>query len=345
MSKLKIGIIGLGTIALKHTAACLKLADEVELYAVVDVSEERLNSFADQYGVKHRFTDYRDMLKLEELDAVIVCVWNCMHAEVTIDALNAGKHVLCEKPMATKVEDALRMREVAEQNGKKLMIGFVRRYGRDAKVLKDFVDNEYLGEVYYAKMKFLRRNGNPGGWFGNKALSGGGPLIDLGVHMIDMARFLMGNPKPVSAYGATFRKIGARGHLKSDIKYSSVSRSKNDICDVEDMATALIRFDNGAVISLESSFTLNLRDDEYKIELFGTKGGATCDPALTIYNETNGYLTNVSFDDSFVEELRDFAAIIREGRTSNVNDGIDVMRIVDAIYRSAEIGHEVLIDD
>ena len=245
------------------------------------------------------------------------------------------------------------MLDTAKECNRKLMVGFVRRFGNDTAVMQDFINGGALGEIYYAKATYLRRNGNPGGWFGDKSRSGGGPLIDLGVHVIDLTRYLMGDPKPISVYGATFRKLGNRKGLKEGVEYSSVSRSNNDICDVEDFATALIRYDNGAVLSVEASFCLNLKQDVGKVELFGTRGGLSLDPEVEIYTDNCGYLTNVtlnkptalSFEGLFEKEINYFADAILHDRdlSSIAEDGVTLMKILDAIYLSAETKQEVKI--
>ena len=282
-----------------------------------------------------------------------VCTWNSAHAECAIAALRAGKHVLCEKPMALNTAQAQEMEKAAKENGKLLMIGFVRRFGNDCAVLKDFIDGGSFGDIYYAKAQYLRRKGCPGGWFGDKSRSGGGPLIDLGVHVIDLCRYLMGGPQPVSVYGATFNKLGDRRHIKDARGYSSTVVSKDDIFDVEDMATALIRFDNGAVLSVEASFSLNIEKDVGNIELFGTRAGCKLDPELTIFTDMNQYLANVklaqstalSFDGLFDNEINHFVECIETGRPCRnpAQDGVTLMRILDGIYESARTGHEVLL--
>ena len=350
--KIKIGIIGVGNISASHIEAYLKNPN-VELYAFCDINRERLEYMGKKYGVARLYSDKSDMLKLPEIDAVSVCTWNSAHAECTIAALRAGKHVLCEKPMATNVEDAAAMKKAADESGKLLMIGFVRRFGNDCAILRDFIDAGYFGDFYYCKATYLRRNGNPGGWFGDKSRSGGGPLIDLGVHVIDLVRYCMGNPKPVSVYGAAFYKLGDRRNLKTKKGYVSVSHSENDICDVEDLASAMIRFDNGAVLSVEASFSLNIKGDQGKIELFGTRGGAKLDPELEMYTEVNGYMADVnlsaktalSFNGLFENEINHYIDCIL-GNTackSPAGDGVDIMRILCAVYESAKSGHEVVL--
>ncbi len=354
MDKIRIGVIGTGNIAREHLNA-YKKNPYVEIYALCDLNAELLAKRAQEFGVERTFTNCEDMLRLPEIDAVSVCTWNAAHAPCAIAALNAGKHVLCEKPMAMNSEEARAMKEAADRNGKLLMIGFVRRFGNDCEILQDLIDHGEFGEIYYAKATYLRRNGNPGGWFGEKARSGGGPLIDLGVHVIDLARYLLGKPKPVSVYGATFRKLGNRPHVKGGKAYISARANDTNVCDVEDLATALIRFDNGAVISVEASFSLNIKQDVGSIELFGTKAGAKIDPELEMYAETNGYMTNVTltnptalnFDGLFAREIDHFVDCVRLGLPcrSPAEDGVTLMNILDAIYESAKTGHEVIIKE
>ena len=352
MSKLKVGVIGVGGISEMHIGG-YKANPNVEIVAFCDINEARLKEKGEKHGVTHLYTDVNEMVKNEQLDAVSVCTWNCAHAKCTIAALNAGINVLCEKPMAMNAKEAEDMMAAAEKNGKLLMVGFVRRYGNDMDVLQDFVRSGYFGELYYAKANYIRRHGNPGGWFGDKSRSGGGPLIDLGVHVIDFVRYALGNPKPVSVYGVTFRKLGNRPNTKKESGYASADQSSEDICDVEDMATALIRFDNGAVLNVETSFTLNVESDRGIIELYGEKAGAKIDPELKLFSETNGYMTDVtlryptalSFDGLFQKEIDHYVDCLLgkcECR-SPAEDGYELMRILDAAYESARTGHEVAL--
>lgn len=354
MEKIKIGIIGVGNIAVSHIEAYLQNPN-VELYAFCDINEDRLKVMGDKYKVARLFTDKDEMLKLSEIDAVSVCTWNSEHAPCTIAALNAGKHVLCEKPMAISAAEGEAMKAAAEENGKLLMVGFVRRYGNDCKIVQDFISRDYMGEIYYAKATYLRRNGNPGGWFGDKSRSGGGPLIDLGVHVIDLVRYISGNPKPVSVYGATFQKLYDRKGAIGAPKYLSASATDNDICDVEDLASALIRFDNGEVLSVEASFSLNIKEDVGTVELFGTKAGAKLNPELEFFTQDGAYLTNVSFaadtalsfSGLFESEINHFVDCLMGNAKckSPAEDGIEMMKILDAIYESASTGHEVLLNN
>ena len=329
MEKIKIGIIGVGSIAESHIAGYLKLED-CELYAFCDINEARLKAKGEKHGVTRLFTDKDEMLAAcPELDAVSVCTWNCAHAECSIAALKAGKNVLCEKPMAMNAKEAEEMKKAADESGKLLMIGFVRRYGNDANTVMDFVNAGTFGEFYYGKATYLRRAGAPGGWFGDKSRSGGGPLIDLGVHVIDLTRYIAGNPKPVSVYGATFKKLGDRNNLKNRGGYASEDANKeNDIFDVEDLVSAMI-------------------------QLMGTKAGFVLDPEVKIFTEENGYLTNISFEGStslnfnglFENEIAHFVECVKNNLPcrSPAEDGVEIMKILDAIYESAKTEHEVAI--
>lgn len=352
MAKLKAAVVGVGSISGFHIKNYLA-NPEVELYAFCDINKDRLVEMGEKYGVTRLYTDEAEMLReLPEIDLVSVCTWNSAHAPCTIMALNAGKHVLCEKPMALNVEEAEAMKAAADKNGKLLMIGFVRRFGRDCDLATKLIAEGKLGEIYYAKAQYLRRNGHPGGWFGKKEFSGGGPLIDLGVHSIDLVRYLMGKPKAVSVYGSTFVKLGDRPNIKSAKEYIASSRGRGE-CDCEDLAAATIRFDNGAVLTAEMSFSLNLEGDRNNVELFGTGAGLLIDKKVRMFGEADGELRDFDFEgetginvrEAFQREINHFVSAA-QGKVECRNpaeDGVELMRILTAIYRSAESGHEVIL--
>lgn len=352
MAKIKIAIIGAGNIAQAHLDSYMKNPD-AEVYAVCDINPVRLQETGDKYHIERRYTDVDTMLaELPELDAADVCVWNISHASCTIKALNAGLHVLCEKPMAYNAEEAVQMKEAADKNGKLLMIGFVMRYSNEAKIAKDFIDKGYLGDIYYAKAQYIRRHGCPGGWFSDKTLSGGGPVIDLGVHVIDLTRYLMGNPKPVSVYAATFEKIGKRDNLKTGPGWEPKDAKPEDPYTVEDFASALIRYDNGAVTHLETSYSLNA-EQMVRRQLYGTKAGMDLSNGVKLYSECNDFLADINIKTenyrdscpSFNAEINHFVDCIVNGTEckSTAEDGITIMKILDAIYLSAKTGHEVIL--
>lgn len=352
MKKLKVAVIGVGFISYYHLIN-YQNDPNTEIVALCDIDREKLERRGKEFGVKALYEDYREMLAKEEIDLVSVCTWNSVHAPAAIAALEAGKHVLCEKPMAMNAEQAEAMRAAAEKSGKVLQVGFVRRFGRDAEVIREFSQRGALGDLYFARAFYVRRHGNPGGWFGDKSRSGGGPLIDLGVHVIDLVRYLMGNPKPVSVFGAAYRKLGNRPDIRQVGTYSTVTKSRNDICDVEDLAAAFIRFENGATLDVQAGFSLNLGKDETSIELFGDKGGVKLDPEFRLYNAMNGYLTDVAiadrtgfdFEEAFAAEIHGFvnAVLGKAPVRATADDGVELMKIIDAIYASAESGHEIVL--
>lgn len=353
--KIRVGIIGCGGISNSHMGGYKAIPDLVEVAACCDIDGEKAKRYSEAYGIPNCYTDYNEMFANENLDAVSVCTWNAAHACATIDALNAGINVLCEKPMAMNTQQALEMKAAAERNGKLLMIGFVRRFGNDADILKKFIEAGTMGDVYFAKATYLRRNGCPGGWFGDKEYAGGGPLIDLGVHVIDLCRYLAGGPKPVSVYGVTYNNLGPNRASAGD-KQWVVSNNNLGIdfkYTVEDFATALIRFDNGLTINVEASFNLNIKHDVGNIELFGTKAGARVDPQIEFFSDMNNMFVDIrpsgntalNFDGLFAREIRHFVDCVRDGIPciSTADDGVMLMRILDAIYESAATGNEVKI--
>lgn len=345
-------MIGAGNIANTHLDSYSRV-EGAEIYAICDINPERLQETADKFGIERRYTDVDTMLaECPELDAADVCVWNCNHASCSIKALNAGLHVLCEKPMAYSAKEAEEMIEAAKKNDKLLMIGFVLRFGDEAKIAKDFIDKDYLGEIYFSKAQYVRRHGNPGGWFANKELSGGGPVIDLGVHVIDLTRYLMGSPKPVSVYAVTFDKLGKRDHLQTHVGWMPKGASEKDVCTVEDFGSALIRYDNGAVTHLETSYSLNGESSGNKI-LYGSKGGLDLSKGVKIYSEYNDFLADIDIKtdnykksgNMFDLEMAHFVDCVANGTEclAKAEDGLVVMKILDAIYESARTGHEVVI--
>ena len=349
---LKVGIIGCGGISNSHMSGYLQLKDRVEVVACCDIDEPKAKEYAARYGIKNYYNNCYAMLKAEQLDLVSVTTWNSAHAECTIAALNAGCSVICEKPMAMSAAEAEAMKETADRNGKLLMLGFVRRHGNDAYAARELVKNGELGEIYYAQAKYLRRCGFPGGWFGDKSRSGGGPLIDLGVHVIDLVRYIMGCPKPVSVFGATFDKLGSRPGIRTT-EWVSETVVEQPIFNVEDLAVAMIRFDNGAVLNLEASFNLNLPDNEDGIRLFGSKAGISLASPFALYTEYNGQLADIAlkgqnnfdFHRDFDREIKNFVDAA-EGKAeclAPAEDGVELMRILDAVYESARIGKSVEI--
>lgn len=350
MNKLNIGVIGAGSISEMHFESYAKQAN-ANLYAVCDLNRQRAEEKAAKYNVENIYTDYRELLANPDIDAVSICTWNNTHAEISIAALRAGKHVLVEKPLCKTVEEALLIQDAVRETGKTLQVGFVRRYDANAQLVKSFIDNDNLGEIYYAKASCLRRLGNPGGWFADTERSGGGPLIDIGVHVIDLCWYMMGRPKPVSVSGNTYNKLGNRANVRNLSFYKAADY---DVAHntVEDMANALIRFENGASLLIDVSFTLHAKKDEIAVKLYGDKGGVEIEPELVFVTEMNDTILNMSpqtdaksinVPQAFQNEINHFIESCQTGRTpiSPVEDGVNMMKMLCGIYESAAKGQEI----
>jgi predicted dehydrogenase len=351
MSKIKVGIIGTGGISHFHMNGYKALPGLCEVTAVCDIDKEKVAAYSEKYGVAHFYTDYNEMMANEKLDAVSVTTWNSAHCGAAVAALNGGADVICEKPMAMNAAEAMLMEETAKKNGRLLQIGFVRRFGTDAEAAKDFIDSGAAGDIYFANVSYLRRNGCPGGWFGDKSYSGGGPLIDLGVHVMDLARYLAGCPRPVAAYGVTFDNIGTRAD--GGAKAWTVDGTGNFTRNVEDFATAFIRFDNGFVMHVAASFNLNIKNDTGVVEIFGSKAGIKLGNPSAYFcaDGTDGvidgekYQKASGFNDIFNYEIAHFVDCIinKTPCRAPARDGVVLMQMIDAIYESARTGREVII--
>lgn len=349
--KFRVGLIGCGGIAKAAHIPSYLLEKRAEVVAVCDIIRERAEGV--KKTVFHNasvYTDYKDLLKDESIDYVDICVPNYMHSVIAVDALNAGKHVLCEKPDAVSVEKALEMKEAAERNGKTLMVIRNNRFIDTSKKIKEMAEEGFFGEFYAGRCGWIRRRGIPGkgGWFTTKAQSGGGPLIDLGVHMIDLAVWFMGNPKPVAVTGNTFCKFADAEVMDSpESKFGDAV--ENGTFDVEDLAMGAIRFDNGAVLQIEFSWASNIKKEIRFVELRGERAGLSWNGGnAEVYYEEKGKQKNKKVGGNPVKlphkvNISHFIDVL-EGKAEPVfvpDQGIDMIKILTAIYESAETGKEV----
>ncbi|AEF16589.1 oxidoreductase domain protein [Thermoanaerobacterium xylanolyticum LX-11] len=358
--KIRIGIIGCGGIANgKHMPSLSKL-DNVEMVAFCDVKEEKALKAAKDYGVDgaKTYNDYRKLLEDKSIDVVHVCTPNKSHSDITVDALEAGKHVMCEKPMAKTSNDAKRMLDAAKRTGKKLTIGYQNRFRPDSQYLHKLCQDGILGEIYFAKAHAIRRRAVPTwGVFLNEEEQGGGPLIDIGTHALDLTLWMMNNYKPKYVVGNTYRKLAERRNAAN-----AWGPWDPDKFTVEDSAFGFITMENGATIILESSWALNSLDvDEAKTTLCGTEGGADMKDGLRINGEMNGRLYTTKIDLSsggvaFYEGKAEDAADL-EARLwieSIINDTEPVVKpeeayvvsqILEAIYTSSKTGKPVYFNE
>ncbi|MCL6627363.1 MAG: Gfo/Idh/MocA family oxidoreductase [Alicyclobacillus shizuokensis] len=354
--KLRVGVIGAGGIAQSiHLPNYQKQADKVELVAIADVAHERAQQAAEQFGIRHHFADYEQMLREVELDAVSICTPNKFHAPAAIAALQAGCHVLCEKPPAMTVAEAEAMAEAAARSGKILTYGLHYRYTPEVLALKRFIDAGELGEVYAARSHAVRRRGIPawGAWFFDRERSGGGPLIDLGVHMLDVTLWLLGNPNPVAVTGKTYAKFGPRRQGA----WPGTSFAPNAAYTVEDFASAFIQLDNDATVLLETSWASHIEEERAYVEFLGTEGGVRWEwniagkrQEVKWFRNEHGVPADVTlhFDDQSerVALLDHFVTSITENTTPlcTAEQGLTIAKVLEAIYESSEQGRQVRIE-
>jgi predicted dehydrogenase len=341
--KLRVGIIGLG-IGRSHIEGW-RQHPQVDVVAVADADPARLDQVGEQYGIATRYTSAEKMLAVERFDVVSICTPNKFHKALAIAAFEAGSHVLCEKPMAMNADEGRAMLAAAKRAGKRLMINFSYRFSAASRGLKTQVDSGMFGEFYFGRTVWHRRRGMPGfgGWFGTKALAGGGPLIDLGVHRLDLALWLMGYPKPTWVLGNTYDPIARR-----------LADAAGKHYDVEDLAAAFIRFENGATLVVEASWAANIQQAELmETRLLGTKAG------LLQKNVDEGYQFDAHVfteqnDAQFDMHLHPPTAPAKSGmhdyaqailtdtpHPASGEEGLVVMELLDAIYESARSGAPV----
>lgn len=361
MRKIGVGIIGCGGIAVaKHIPNLLK-DERAEIRGLCEpFNPRRMKDAQDQFALPNcrLYEDVDALLADERIDVVHVCTPNEQHAPLTIKALQAGKHVMCEKPMAISVEQAEAMANAALQTGKKLTVAANNRFRADSWYLKQLCERETLGEIYYARAYALRRRGVPTwGRFLSKEAQGGGPLIDIGVHALDLAMWLMDNYQPQEVLARTYQYLG-----KQTSPANPHGNWASERFEVEDFGAGMVTMANGATIYLEASWLLNLRDEKTaKVTLCGTKGGADMDDGLYINGEMNGCLYDQKIElnpptipfypvrDPFGPELeihrwldaveQDLEPVVRPAQM------ITVMRVIQAMYQSAEQGRAVRMEE
>lgn len=348
--KVGIGVIGAGTISQAHLGA-YALRHDVDRVCIADQVPERAASRAAEFGFRESTGSVDELLARDDIDAVSICTWNNSHAEIAIKALEAGKHVLCEKPLSKSVAEAEAVAEAVERTGRHLQVGYVRRFGRNAQVARRFVESGDLGDIYYAKASIIRRVGNPGGWFADIERSGGGPLIDIGVHCIDLAWWVMGRPDIKAITADTFNRLGNRGNVDNIGRYKAADYDPS-FNTVEDLATAYLRFDGGAVMMVDVSFSLHAVEDSMSVSIHGDKGGAEIEPTLRLALEKHDTVLKVepqidepSFDfiTGFAKEIGYFVDLVKGDvePVSPVSDGVTMMKILRGVYEAAQTGETI----
>jgi predicted dehydrogenase len=343
----KVAFIGTGWVG-DHQMKHLSKLDGIECVAAADVSEGSLQKFKTAWNPKHTFADYRQMLaEVKELDAVSVCTPNGLHAQNTIDALQAGHHVLVEKPMAMNAREGQRMLDAARASGKQLIVGFQHRFEPKTKLIRDQIASGSFGKILYVRAQALRRRGIPNwGVFGRKDLQGGGPMIDIGVHIMETAHYMIGSPRPVTATGNHWTFMGN----KPSNVVSMWPNWDHATYTVEDFAAGMIRFEDGGLLTIEASFVTHIEKDVWNIQVYGERGGANWETSQ-IFTDHGGYMMNMTPGyvpqwDHFTYKMKHFVEVCRDGRPNESpgEHGLMVQKMLDGVYASAAAGKEVGIE-
>ncbi|MDP9470238.1 MAG: Gfo/Idh/MocA family oxidoreductase [Chloroflexota bacterium] len=355
--RVRVGVIGCGAGQFHLEGYAQEPRGTVVALAGLDT--DRCRELATQYDIPHTYGDYRELLAHPDLDAVSVVVPNHLHLPVTLAALEAGKHVLVEKPLARNAAEGEEMVEAARRTDRVLAIAFNRRHRHDMELVHQHARVGGFGRIYYVKAFWMRRAGIPGlgTWFTNKEQAGGGPLIDLGVHVLDMALWVMGNPRILTVSAATYAELGPQG--KGNWAGARFKVTEEARYEVEDLATAFLRTEDGATLQLEVAWAAYTgATDEFGLTLMGSEGGAEIhvkDYALTDTLRTFGDFEGVPTEcRPRLQEIHGHAGVIHKFVASILDgapvspsgeEGLDRVRLIDAIYRSADLKREVTIGE
>jgi predicted dehydrogenase len=343
---LNVGVIGVGGIAGTHFPGW-KDSPDAQMIALADPAAPVLQKVGAEQGIDLLYEDPMDLIRNPDIDIVDICTPNRYHAPLAIAALEAGKNVICEKPLAPTPEEICAMIDARDRSGKLLMTAQHQRYGGAARALKAEIDGGALGSVYHSRAWMLRRCAapiRPG--FIMKQHSGGGPCIDIGVHILDLALWMMGHPKPVSVSGVTQDKLAHQPGA-----FSNWGGVIQDTFDVEEFASAFVRFETSATLILEVSWLLHHKTEveDAQLWLYGDQGGAHW-PSIEVLHADNENckLTERQLEPDDIgrphaQECIAFADAVAHGKPSPVpaEQSLDVQKILDGLYRSAAESREV----
>lgn len=321
---IRVGIIGLG-IGRWHIESYFAIP-EIKVSAICDTDESKLKSITIRYGILRAYSSYEELCQSSDIDAVSICVPNHLHSPIAIYALEHGKHILCEKPLSNSVADAEKILEASKKFPYlKAMIAMKFRFNKEAIYIKRMIESGEMGDIYYSFASYLKQSGANWGkdnWRINKNLSGGGTLIDNGLHLLDLAWWIMGCPKPVEALGSIYSR-----------------ENPEDSTSVEDIASGMIKFDNGATIMFDSAWRSLIHDGTMTLRILGSSGSATLWPFRIIYEGRRQITSKIMEHTSIVPEsqFRHFMQCIENNRQpiSTIEQGITILKMIDAIYHSA----------
>lgn len=368
MGKLRLGIVGTGGICNnKHLPSLAKVADKVEVVALCDLIEEKAKATAKRHGLTDVkiYTNYKEMLADESIDIIHVCTPNVAHCQVTVDAFEAGKHVLCEKPMAATTADAQKMVDAWKKSGKKFTVGYQNRYRPDVQVLKKSCEAGELGDIYYAEANAIRRKAVPTwGVFPDKSQQGGGPLIDIGTHALDITLWCMDNYDVDSVSGQVFYKLG---NLPEAAQGNTYGPWDTDTFEVEDSAMGFIKMKDGSLINLRASWALNYMDArEASTTLCGTHagaeikhGGSYAESELYFNHTRHGKMMSEKLDGEalvdYFEGVNEAPGVVEVKQWINAfltdtepcvkpEEALRVTQILEAIYKASETNSTIKFD-
>ncbi len=333
MNKVKVAIIGLGGVAqLVHLPHLLKIKSVV-LQSVAEIKTNRLNAIAEKFNIPERYKDYRELLVKSEVDAVIVATPTALHKEIAIDCLNAKKDLLVEKPIARTFKEASAIVKAAKKNNKKLMVGMNLRFRPDTLLLKSLIQSKEIGDPFYARAVWIRRQSSEEKWFMKREDAGGGVILDLGISLLDLSLWLMDYP---------------------NVKTVQTQNFYQNKKTLEDTSISFIRCDNSKLINIETSWALPVEKDLFQLSVYGSKGSVTSTP-LHLYKKVENQIIDLKptlsespshlFKKSYLNELKSFIGAVRGLNPifSSGEQAVERLRVIEAMYKSADSNHEVKI--
>ena len=353
MSKVKVAIIGCGTIANSaHIPAYMENVD-AEIKYFCDILPEKAEAAVEKYGCGTAIADYKQILADPEVEAISVCTPNKMHSIITIDCLKAGKNILCEKPAAKTFAEAKAMQDTQHETGKVLNIGVVNRFNPAVNKLRDMIQNGDLGEIYHVYVSFRSQRSIPGlgGAFTTKEISGGGVLIDWGVHYLDIVMYCTGDPSPKTVSAKAFSKLGVdKANYVYENMWAEDTKDVNGTYDVDDFVTGFVRTE-GPTITLNGAWAQNIGVSETYIDFIGTKAGARLNYGsdFTVYTTACGGLVDLKpkfpSKKMFQEEIDGFLGCIRTGEKlpSHIDTVVVTAKMMQAMYDSSEQNKEIVL--
>ncbi len=354
MEKIGVGIVGLGTISKMHIEA-ISQCTNLELTALCHHSEKRLEEIGKLYDGVNTYLDYDDMLEDDNVKCIVISTPNFMHMAMTIKAIEKNKHVFCEKPPAMTYTETVKIKELAINSDSVVMYGFMLRFSDKYNLIKKYKHRGMFGEFYYGKAGIIRRCGSPRGWFVDSKKSGGGPLIDLGAHIIDLVTYLMDDVEPESVYARAFKRTVNLDNIQNIGGYKALN-SQIEVNDVEEQAVVIVNYANGATFVFETSYMSHIKEDKLYLEMQGTKGGVSSEPEVMIYTsqheslmDIKPYIEDYDFDHQGLinEEFKHFNDCIKNQSSciASVEHGCRAMKIISAAYKSIELNRVIFMKD